>query len=395
MNPLPKKIHTLMHTDPNDRPSYLESLMFGLSVIYGAGLKIRASGYKSGLLGSKKLPCKVISVGNITAGGTGKTPMTVYLARRIHQMDYRVAVISRGYRGRAEKSGGIVSDGREIFMGPQLAGVEPFRMATRLQTIEVPVLVGQDRYRIGLLALDKFNPDVIILDDGFQHLSLARDINLVLLDNRRPFGNKYLLPRGLLREPISSLRRADIFILTRSDSGPGVTEIKDLTVLNSYVKGRRLYKTTHVPVLYKWIKTGRSTTGADLAPSDSFSTYNFSVLKDRKILAFSGIAKNDDFKQILDDLRCGITEFMGFGDHHAYSDNDFFKILESAKNTGADCLCTTDKDYARMENRTTWPMDLAVIGVEISFGDDESNFLAELSLRLSNAGKAHGLSLGE
>ncbi len=385
MNPLSKKIHTLMHKDPNGRPSYLESLMFGLSVIYGAGLKIRASGYKSGLLGSKKLPCKVISVGNITAGGTGKTPMTVYLARRIHQIGYRAAVISRGYRGRAEKSGGIVSNGREIFMGPQLAGDEPFMMATRLQTIEVPVLVGQDRYRIGLLALDKFNPDVIILDDGFQHLSLARDINLVLLDDRRPFGNKFLLPRGSLREPVSSLRRADIFILTRSDSGPGATETKDLTVLSSYLKGRRLYKTTHVPVLYTWRKTGGSTTGADLAPSNSFSTCNFSVLKDRKILAFSGIAKNDDFKQTLEDLGCDVTGFMGFPDHHPYSGNDFFKILESAKNTGADCLCTTDKDYARMENRTTWPMDLAVIGVEISFGDEDTDFNAFIKSRLERS----------
>jgi tetraacyldisaccharide 4'-kinase len=311
--------------------------------------------------------------------------MSVYLARRIHQMGYRAAVISRGYRGRAEKSGGIVSNGREIFMGPQLAGDEPFMMATRLQTIEVPVLVGQDRYRIGLLALDKFNPDVIILDDGFQHLSLARDINLVLLDDRRPFGNKFLLPRGSLREPVSSLRRADIFILTRSDSGPGVTETKDLTVLNSYLKGRRLYKTTHVPVLYKWLKTGRSTTGADLALSNSFSTYNFSVLKDRKILAFSGIAKNDDFKQTLEDLGCEVTGFMGFRDHHPYSDNDFIKIFESAKNAGADCLCTTDKDYARMKYRTTWPMDLAVIGVEISFGDEDTDFNAFIKSRLERS----------
>jgi tetraacyldisaccharide 4'-kinase len=311
--------------------------------------------------------------------------MTLYLARRIHQMGYRAAVISRGYRGRAEKSGGIVSNGRQIFMGPQRAGDEPYMMATHLKTIEVPVLVGQDRYRIGLLALDKFNPDVIILDDGFQHLSLARDINLVLLDNRRPFGNKFLLPRGSLREPVPSLRRADIFILTRSDSGPGASEIKDLTILNSYLKGRRLYKTTHVPVLYKWLKTGRSTTGADLPLSNSFSTYNFSVLKDRKILAFSGIAKNDDFKQTLEHLRCDVKGFMGFQDHHPYSDNDFFKILENAKNTGADCLCTTDKDYARMENRTTCPMDLAVIGVEISFGDEDTDFNAFIKSRLERS----------
>jgi len=374
-----------MHTDPNGRPSYLESIMFGLSIIYGAGLKIRASGYKSGLLGSKKLPCKVISVGNITAGGTGKTPMTIYLARRIHQMGYRAAVISRGYRGRAEKSGGIVSNGREVFMGPQLAGDEPYMMATYLKTIEVPVLVGRDRYRSGLLALDKFNPDVIILDDGFQHLKLARDINLILLDNRRPFGNKFLLPRGTLREPVPSLRRADIFILTRSDSGPEVPETNNLTVLDRYLNGRRLYKTTHVPVLYTWLKTGRQTTDADLAPSNSLSTWNFSVLKGRKILAFSGIANNDEFKQTLVDLGCDVTGFMGFQDHHRYSDNDIVKILESAKNTGADCLCTTDKDYARMEYMTQWPIDLAVIGVEISFGNEDADFNAFIKSRLERS----------
>jgi tetraacyldisaccharide 4'-kinase len=253
------------------------------------------------------------------------------------------------------------------------------------KTIEVPVLVGQDRYRSGLLALDKFNPDVIVLDDGFQHLKLARDINLVLLDNRRPFGNKYLLPRGSLREPVSSLRRADIFILARSDSGPEAAETKDLTVLNSYLKGRRLYKTTHVPVLYTWLKPGRPVTGADLPLSNSFSTCNFSVLKDRKILAFSGIAKNDEFKQTLEDLGCDLTGFMGFRDHHPYSDNDFFKILESAKNSSADCLCTTDKDFARMEYRATWPMDLAVIGVEISFGDEDTDFNAVIKSRLERS----------
>jgi tetraacyldisaccharide 4'-kinase len=351
MKSLSKKIHTLMHADADDHPSHLESFMSGLSVIYATALKIRTGGYKSGLLKSKKLPCKVISVGNITSGGTGKTPITIYLARRIHKMGYRSVVISRGYRGGAEKSGGIVSNGHDILMGP---------------------------------------PDVIILDDGFQHISLARDINLVLLDSRRPFGNKYLLPRGPLREPITSLRRADIFILTRSGMGPGAAKTEDLTILTRYLKGRRLFKTTHEPVLYTWLNTD-----ADSAPTNSRGTHNLSVLKDRSIMAFSGIAANDDFKQTLEERGYDVTGFMGFPDHHFYTENDFAKIFKSASNAGADCLCTTDKDFARVENRISWPMDLAVIGVEIAFGNDESDFLAELSLRLSNAGKAHGLSPGE
>jgi tetraacyldisaccharide 4'-kinase len=315
----------------------------------------------------------VISVGNITAGGTGKTPMTIYLARRIHQMGYRAAVISRGYRGRAEKSGGIVSDGRKIFMGPELSGDEPFMMATRLQIVEVPVLVGQNRYRIGLVAIDKFNPDVIVLDDGFQHIRLARDVDLLLLDSRRPFGNGCLLPRGPLREPISSLQRADFFILTRFDLMPGVTESEDLTVLTGYLNGRRLYKTTHEPVLYSWLKSG-----ADSIPANSKDTYNLSVLKDRKVMAFSGIANNANFKLTLAELGYDLAGFMDFPDHHFYSDSDIVEIIKSARDAGADCLCTTDKDYARMANRPAWPMDLAVIGVEISFGDEDKDFITLL-----------------
>jgi tetraacyldisaccharide 4'-kinase len=366
--------------------------MLGLSVIYGAGLKIRVSGYKSGLLESKKLPCKVISVGNITTGGTGKTPMTVYLARRIHQMGYRAAVISRGYRGRAEKSGGIVSNGREIFMGPRLAGDEPFMVATRLKTVEVPVLVGQNRYRIGLLALDKFKPDVIILDDGFQHLHLARDINLVLLDSIRPFSNKYLLPRGLLREPVSSLARADMFILTRSKRGSDILKPETLNIIKSHLKGRQLYKANHVPVLHKWIEANTIPSGNNMS---SLHGHDLNALKKRKVFAFSGLANNDGFKHTLEDLQSHVLGFIGFPDHHSYDENDISNIACSASDAGADVLCTTEKDYCRITNKTNWPMDFAVIGVEIAFGDDESNFLAELSLRLLNSSKTHDLSPGE
>ena len=373
MKSLSKKIHTVVHTDAGGHPYILEFILSGLSHIYGAGLKIRAGAYNSGVLKSKKLPCKVMSVGNITTGGTGKTPMTLYLAGRIHQMGYRPVVISRGYRGRAEKSGGIVSDGHEIFMGPELAGDEPFMMATHLQTVEVPVLVGQDRYRIGRLAIDTFNPDVIILDDGFQHLGLARDMNLVLLDSRRPFGNGCLLPRGPLREPVTSLQRADFFILTRSGLEPGDKEPDKLTGLAKYLNGRRLYKTTHEPVLRAWLKSGNGS-----IPAKSNGVYNLSVVRGRKVMAFSGIANNVNFKLTLTELGYDVAGFMDFPDHHFYSDADFVKIMNSARDAGADCLCTTAKDYARMHNRPAWPMDLAVIDVEISFGDKDKDFISLL-----------------
>ena len=129
-------------------------------------------------------------------------------------------VVSRGYKGGAEEDGGIVSDGRKILLTSAAAGDEPYLLASRLLSVAVPVVVGRKRYDGGMLAVKHFKPDVIILDDAFQHLQLSRDIDLVLLDGRRPFGNRYLLPRGTLREPVSALSRGDIFILTRTVPGP-------------------------------------------------------------------------------------------------------------------------------------------------------------------------------
>ena len=176
---------------------------------------LRARLYEKGVLPSKTLPCRVVSIGNLISGGTGKTPMTILVARMIRDMGYRVVVLSRGYRGRMEKTGGVVSDGRTIFKGPDDAGDEPYLMARILTGI--PVVVGQRRYEAGMMAVKRFKPDVIVLDDAFQHLRLKRDLNLVLLDSRSPFGNGHMLPRGLLREPLSALRRAHAVVYTRSE----------------------------------------------------------------------------------------------------------------------------------------------------------------------------------
>ena len=185
-----------------------------LSKAYGAGVRLRRDGYALGFLKSRKLPCTVISIGNLTTGGTGKTPMTIYVAERVRQLGYRVAVISRGYKGAAEKNGGIVSDGNAILMDPNTAGDEPFLLAASLKGI--PVLVGHDRYQSGMKAINRFQTEVVILDDAFQHLALFRDLNLLLLDSTMPFGNGRLLPRGTLREPAAALRFSDALIMTRS-----------------------------------------------------------------------------------------------------------------------------------------------------------------------------------
>jgi len=340
------------------------NLLFAISLLYGGVVKLREILYKKGVLKSKRLPCKVISVGNLTVGGTGKTPMTIYLANKLTRRGYKVAVISRGYGGGAEKSGGIVSDGQVIFMDPQMAGDEPFLIARNLKN--VPVVVGQNRFSAGMSAIRHFSPDVIILDDAFQHLQLERDIDLVLLDSRCPFGNGHLLPRGPLREPLSALLRADAFIFTRSD------HINTPPISHFSLPTSHSFLTSHVPYLYKL--TGEK-------DSDSESYY-ISMLKGQKAYAFSGIAKNDDFRRTIAELGCELVGFSAFPDHHRYSDKDFELISRSAKAAKADILVTTEKDEVRIPHKFRFPLDLAVIGIEISFGEKEQDFIRFIEKQL-------------
>ena len=195
------------------------------------------------LIPSHQLPCKVICIGNLTVGGTGKTPMTMHVAQELKRLGYNTAIVSRGYRGGAEGRGGIVSDGQSIQMGPEQAGDEPFMMARSLSGI--PVIVGKNRYAAGMLAVSEFQSDVIVLDDGFQHLRLKRDIDLVLLDRLHPFGNSYLLPRGTLREPISSLERGSACILTRCRTNRNDSATPLIELLKKFLPHDRIF--TFVP----------------------------------------------------------------------------------------------------------------------------------------------------
>jgi len=174
--------------------SALERVLLACSHAYQLLTRLRIHAYERGILKQERLPCKVVSIGNITVGGTGKTPMTLYMADVLKRMGFKVAVISRGYRGRAEKRGGIVSDVETIRMKPEEAGDEPYLMSLKLKG--VPVIVGRDRVRAGRLALGMFGSSVLLLDDGFQHVRLKRDLNFLLLEAANPFGNGYLLPRG-------------------------------------------------------------------------------------------------------------------------------------------------------------------------------------------------------
>ncbi|MFH1074217.1 MAG: tetraacyldisaccharide 4'-kinase, partial [Candidatus Firestonebacteria bacterium] len=324
-----------MYSEEKTGFSFSEMILSVFSAIYGTLIMARDIFYLRGIFSRKRLPCRIISIGNITVGGTGKTPMTIYLAGMLTVLGYKVVVVSRGYRGRGEpkqrahsqmlvaglvsefktdsipcgrrfpaacggklqKKGGIVSNGREILMGPGSSGDEPFMMAARLNN--TPVVVGQNRYNAGLLAIRNFNPDIILLDDGFQHRKLFRDIDLLLLDSRRPFGNFHLIPRGVLREPAVSIKRADAFILTRSSSDNRGTRDTISAVSNS----QPVFEAYNTFYFFKVKKGGVSNPASDFQNKLS---EDFSYVAGKKVVAFSGIAGNSHFRKTLEEFKCDL-----------------------------------------------------------------------------------------
>jgi len=357
----------------------LSSAFYAISLIYGAGLKLRASAYRQRVIPSRQLPCKVICIGNITVGGTGKTPMTMHVAQEIKQMGYKAAIVSRGHRGSAESHGGIVSDGKSICMGPQQAGDEPYMIARSLR--EIPVIIGKNRYSAGMLALKNFQPDVIVLDDGFQHLRLKRDIDIVLLDHALPIGNGYLLPRGILREPISSLARGTACILTRYPAGTAEPAASSMDLIKKYAPQSRVFTSSHDPYCYA-IK------GREQIPVsgviDRHARQEADGLKKETVFGFSGIARNADFQNTVRNLGFNARGFLEFSDHHHYSAHDLSYIQSKAASAGARCLITTEKDLVRLSPQNPFPLALIIVGVKISFGNNQRQFNSFLKQQLSH-----------
>jgi tetraacyldisaccharide 4'-kinase len=371
MPTLKKRIETVMHSEKADSSGLLAALLYGVSGVYSVVQKIRAAGYHHNLLKSKTLPCKVIAVGNITAGGTGKTPMTIYLARELQQSGKRVAVVSRGYKGAAEKSGGVVSDGEKLLMDAGRAGDEPFMMASRLKGI--PVIVGKNRYETGMRAIREFQPEVMVLDDAYQHLKLKRDINLLLLDHDRPFGNARLLPGGILREPLNALARADACILTRSpiEADQGVTGNRG--ELESILPKIPIFESHHDPYFYL-IKSGERTSPDEITEFSAPSVLEEN--KQKKVFGFSGIARNDDFQRTVGKAGFIATGYIEFDDHHRYDPGELEDVERTAQNAGATCLITTEKDYARIAHQMPISLDMIVVGVQIAFNREEKDFIS-------------------
>ncbi|MEJ2659013.1 MAG: tetraacyldisaccharide 4'-kinase [Desulfobacterales bacterium] len=321
------------------------------------------------MLKSKRLPCFIISIGNIVVGGTGKTPITMYVAETVRILGYKAVIISRGYKGKAEAVGGVVGDGRSLLMTPEASGDEPFMMAARLKN--VPVVIGKDRFKAGVLAMQKFNPDVLVLDDGFQHLRLQRNLDFVLLNDRNPFGNGHLLPRGVLREPISTLLMADAVISTKSGAAEGNRALSSMEKFSVFEREKPVYQAGINPFVYKVFK-GKKSQFDNFMPGAS--KYHSEPINGRTVFAFSGLADNLQFRRTVEGFKCRLSGFMEFPDHHSYTEKDLKNILAAAQKSRSDALVTTEKDYVRFAHNLEWCVDLFVIGIEIDFGPDRKRF---------------------
>lgn len=361
-----------MISDQDYTPSLLslEQALVGVSRLYQKAVETRLSWYASGRLKSKSLPCPVLSVGNMVAGGAGKTPMAVYLAERFLAMGKRPVVISRGYKGDPGQTTVVVGDGKEVFLDEARAGDEPVMMASRKR---FPVVVGKNRYEAGRLAIREFSSDLLILDDGFQHLALARDLDIVLADFSRPLGNGRMLPAGRLREtPEICCDRIGCVVVTRS---PGDRQSQNLSSrAEDIFQDLPLFYTCHDPFLAGWKPAGSDR--VELLPETGRSLDNC------RAVLFSGIAGNTGFRDSAEQMGVRVLDHLEFNDHYRYKGADFEQIRERATALDADVILTTEKDWVKVDPGFEFNLDLGVMGIRIKFEAPErfDRFLSETIL---------------
>ncbi len=309
---------------------WLLAPLIPLSHLYGFAMRARAALYAQGLLKQQSLPCRVVSVGNLTMGGTGKTPVVIAVATALRDRGRRVGVISRGYKRRSGTAILEVSDGQALHGHPNETGDEPFLIARCCAG--VPVAVGADRPRVGQHLVDQFGLDTLVLDDGYQHLALRRDVDLLVVDATAPFGNGHLLPRGRLREPLTAISRASAVLVTRVSQGGRLEELK--------AQIRAVAPT--IPI---WV--------TDFSPSALVqvggpATVEPAMLKGERVLAVSGIGNPESFRRLLAAAGATVADHCVFPDHHAYSLEDVQRVRQAAERMGVDRIVTTEKDAVKL-----------------------------------------------
>lgn len=318
--------------------SPIRFLLIPLSWLYGVGVWIRNRLYTFGVLKARTLPCRVISVGNIVVGGTGKTPAVIAIAKHLQEKNVRVGILLRGYKRVSREKVTIVSDGEKVCASLNESGDEADMMARHLDGI--PIVVGRQRHQAGQIVLERFNIDVLLLDDGFQHRQLARDVDILTLSTKHLFGDpQRLLPAGTLREPPIALRRADIILLTHTDIAHVSPPAKE--VVKALAPNALVLESIHQPMhVYPLVPKGEK------KEIDFRSTVK--VLEGKRILAVCGIGQPETFVATL--MRCSPAgvELLAYPDHHDYTEADMRQIGTAFQAAEADLIVTTQKDEQKL-----------------------------------------------
>ena len=306
----------------------------------------------------KKLPCRVISIGNLTVGGTGKTPAAIAVAEEAKKRGFSPVVLTRGYKG-SVRGPCFVTRGETALLNTEEAGDEPVLMAEKLQG--VPIVKGADRYEAGLFALHNGNAHcsthndklLFILDDGFQHWKLYRDKDVLLIDSADPFGNRALLPLGKLREPLTAIRRADIVVLTKCAGDDGARRSVSehiIAEIKKYNAEASVFLSSHT------IAASHLLSGERVSPDQ---------LKGRKVFGFCALGNPGSFSSTVTGTGAVLTGFMTFRDHYRYSREDMAKIIRAAEDSGAESIVTTEKDVIKIRGLDL-PENIIIIGIAFS-----------------------------
>lgn len=355
----------------------LRYLLFPLALFYWAMIFWRNLFYAVGFFVTRRVPVPVISVGNLSVGGTGKTPTVIYLGRKLVDKGYKVAVVSRGYR-RTSTGTLVVSDGKKIQVSDTEAGDEPYLIARKLPM--AIVVVDEVRYRGSMEALGRFKPDVVILDDAFQHRALERDVDIVLLNSQDPPGAFKLMPYGKLREPWIHLRRADIIFWTKSNlASPGGT-------IGPHPVIRARAAQCGVPTFSSSIRPGH------LLRLPSYRPLSSSIIRNKKVYAFCGVGDPDSFRQILQQSGGSMVGFEIFDDHHRYSRTEVENLLDKGDSLGAELIITTEKDLFKV--RAWVPENISLYALQIEFvpSEEGEKVLWDLLGEKMDNGKKKGTS---
>jgi tetraacyldisaccharide 4'-kinase len=364
-------LEVILEERPGTREDLVRALLYCCSKIFQVAVKTRHFLYNFRILRDSTLGVQVIAIGNLTVGGTGKTPVVEKFARELRDEGRNVAILSRGYRSKPvpihkwfmnklflrddTMPPRVVSDGRSLLLDSEMAGDEPYMLASNLK--DVVVLVDKDRVKSGRYAIEKFGCDTLLLDDGFQYWKLkGRRLDIVLIDRQQPFGNERLLPRGTLREPPSHLARASFIFITKSDGNTAELRRRIAQVNPS----AGIIECIHHPLYLEDVFTGQRS--------------GLELLKGRKVASLSGIAQPESFEQSLVKLEAELVYSKRFADHHRFTQQEILNTINRSKKRQAEAIITTQKDAVRFPKLDRRDLPIYFMRVEIKILSGANDF---------------------